>query len=104
MSATTPPAALPPQVQLHVDWSGASNLPVMASNVFLIQQTPHEFVVTFGVAAPPLLERPLTLEEAQGMRIVPQPLIRLALAPGRVVELLQLLQQQILAYQQAQKQ
>jgi hypothetical protein len=102
MSAT-PPSGLPGQVQIQVDWSGADKLPIMASNVVLIQQTPHEFLITFGVAAPPITQTPLTEEQARGMKITAQPIARLALAPGRVVELMQLLQQQLIAYQQAQK-
>ena len=43
MSATPPPGAL----QVQVDWSAAEDLPVMASNVFLVQQTGQEFFITF---------------------------------------------------------
>ena len=101
MSATPPP----PQVQIQVDWveSEYDRLPIMASNLVMIQQTPHEFIITFGVAAPPFTTTPLTQEEASKTKIVPQPIVRLALAPGRVVELMQLLQQQLMAYQQTQK-
>jgi hypothetical protein len=102
MSAT-PPAAIPSQVALQVDWSGTDELPIMACNVFLVQQTPHEFILTFGVAAPPIIQQPLTPDEAEGMKITPQPILRLALSPGRAVELMQVLQQQIIAYQQTQR-
>lgn len=77
----------------------------MASNVFLIQQTPHEFILTFGIATPPIFATPPTPEQVAAIRSIPaKALGRVAMSPGRVVELLQLLQQQLMAHQQAQKQ
>ena len=97
MSATPPAAGF----QVRVDWSAADDLPVMASNVFLIQQTGQEFLITFGTAVPPIFESPPTSEQLKSIQsIKAKPIVRLALTPGRIVELLGHLQQQIAAYQQ----
>ena len=101
MSATPPPTGL----QVKVDWSAAEDLPVMASNVFLIQQTGQEFLITFGSAVPPIFETQPTPEQLAKIKsIKAKPIIRMALTPGRAVELLQHLQQQLTAYQAAQSQ
>jgi hypothetical protein len=103
MSATPPPG-IPQQIQIQIDWSELEKLPTKGANVFFIQQTPHEFVVGIGFASPPVMTGPLTVEQARQLKIVAHPIVRLSLAPGRVVELLQLLNQQLAAYQQAQHQ
>jgi hypothetical protein len=96
MSATPPPTP-PIGVTLKVDWS-AADLPVMASNVFMIQQTGQEFLITFGSAVPPVFETTPTPEQLANLRTIKaKPIVRMALTPGRIVELLQNLQQQIAA-------
>jgi len=102
MSAT-PPAGIPPQVQIRVDWSAADRLPILAANLVLVQQTPHEFILTFGALAPPVTTAPITEEQARGMNLAAQPIARILLPPGRAVELLQALQQQITLFQQTQR-
>lgn len=102
--AATPPKR-PEAIQITVDWDQAGELPpVMASNVILVQQTPHEFILTFGFATPPIWLTPPTPEQiANAKTIKPHPIVRLGMSPGRVVELLQVLQQQLAAYQQTQQ-
>lgn len=100
MSATPPH---PATVQIQVDWSAADELPIMAVNMVLVQQTPHEFLLTFGAGVPPITAVPLTPEQAKGMKIVARPVARVSLSPGRLVELLQTLQQQLALYQQTQQ-
>jgi hypothetical protein len=102
MSATLPPG-FPAQVQVQLDWSAAEKLPVMAANVFFIQQTGQEFIITLGFASPPIIQGPLTAEQAKGLKLAPQPIARFAVPPSRAVELLQLLNQQIALYQQSEK-
>jgi hypothetical protein len=98
MSAT-PPA----QVQIRVDWSAAERLPILAANLVLVQQTPHELILTFGTLAPPVTTTPITPEQAQGMILAAQPVARILLPPGRAVELLNALQQQLALFQQTQQ-
>jgi hypothetical protein len=97
MSAT-PPA----QVQIRVDWSAAERLPILAANLVLVQQTPP-VILTFGTLAPPVTTTPITPEQAQGMILAAQPVARILLPPGRAVELLNALQQQLALFQQTQQ-
>jgi hypothetical protein len=70
---------------------------------FLIQQTGQEFILTFGSAVPPIFETVPTPEQLANIDSVKaKPIIRMALTPGRAVELIQQLQQQLTAYQAAQ--
>jgi hypothetical protein len=102
--AATPPKP-PEMIQMSIDWEQAGELPpVMASNVFLIQQTPHEFILTFGFATPPIWLGPPTSDQIEKARTIkPCPIVRLGMSPGRMVELLQVVQQQLANYQQSQK-
>jgi len=95
----------PPQpVQLKVTWHGIEKEhPAMAVNSFMIQQTGHEFILGLGFAAPPYLENPET--EGPLLRKIPaQVVARVSLTPGRVVELVGLLNQALVNYQAQQKQ
>ncbi len=76
----------------------------MAANVFFIQQTGQEFIITVGFTSPPMVQGPLTAEQAKTLKLAPQPIVKFAMPPSRVVELLQLLNQQIALYQQTEKQ
>lgn len=92
-------------IQLTVNWDDVGTLPTMATNAFLVQQTPHEFILNFAFVNPPIFLKPPTPEElAKIGQVEATKIVRLAMSPGRVVELLQLLQQQLAAYQQSQKQ
>jgi hypothetical protein len=91
------------QIQVQVTWEALESSPVMASNVFMVLQTPHEFIVSFGFASPPEFTKAPTVEELRSAKITARPIVRLSMPPGRVVELLQLLQQQLNFYQQQQK-
>lgn len=102
MTAASPPSE-PQQVQITVDWSAAESLPVMAANLFYVQQTTHEFVLTFGMGTTPYFPSAPTLDQIKGTKIKAQPLFRMAVSPGRLVELLQLLQQHIAVFQQSQR-
>jgi hypothetical protein len=99
------PPKLPEPIQVPVNWDEAVALPTMATNAFMVQQTPHEFMITFGFITPRAFTAPPTPEQIAKIKSIPaKAIVRLALPPGRVVELLQALQQQLAAYQQAQKQ
>jgi hypothetical protein len=78
-------------------------LPILAANLVLVQHTPHELILTFGALAPPVTATPITSEQAQGMSLIAQPVARILLPPGRAVELLNALQQQLALFQQAER-
>jgi hypothetical protein len=102
MSAT-PPSGVPQQVQIQVDWSSAEQLPMLAANIVMVQQGQHEFILTFGAVAPPITTVPLTVEDAKKIKLKAQAVARLVLSPGRVVELIEVLRQQLNAFQQVQR-
>jgi len=94
----------PQQVPIFITWGDAEQLPVMACNVFAVLQTPHEFILTFGFTTPPFFAKQPTPEEVARIKTLPaKSIARISMPPGRVVELLQLLQQHLNAYQQQQK-
>lgn len=100
-NAGTPPK-LPQQVQLKPLWKSLDAHPAMAANMFLLQQTGQEFILTAGFGALPFLSKP---EDLAGVKSVePQVIARLVLTPGRVVELLGMLQTALAQYQAMQKQ
>lgn len=75
--------------------------PVMAANAFMLQASGQELVLTLGFAVPPFFENP---EDAQRMTSVPAKVItRVALTPGRVAEIQEMMRQALAALQAAQK-
>lgn len=92
----------PQQAQVFVTWHGVEDqCPAMAANSFLVQQTGQEFILSLGFAALPYYAE---LEEAVKIKQIPaKPIARVSMTPGRVAELLQLLQQALAAYQAQQK-
>jgi hypothetical protein len=100
MSADSP---RPEPRQIGFKWEGIEDLPVMGCNVFVAQFSPHEFLLTFGYAAPPLFFKPPSPQEIAAIDSVPaKATVRLTLSPGRMAELIQVLQQNLSQFQQAQ--
>jgi hypothetical protein len=88
-----------------VDWTKTELPPITFSNAFMVQYTEHEFILHFGTASFPIFLTPPTPEQAAEVRTVPAHAIcRLGIPPGRVVELFQMLQQCLQAYQQSHSQ
>ena len=100
MSADAPKPALR---QIGVKWKGIEDAPVMGCNVFVAQFTPHEFLLTFGYASNPIFLKEPSPQELAAIESVPANVVaRLTLSPGRMVELIQVLQQNMSQFQQAQ--
>ena len=88
--------------QVAITWEGVDELPVMACNVFVAQFTPHEFLLLFGYASTPVFLKPPSPEEIAAINSVPaKVVVRLSLSPGRMSELIQVLQQNMAQFQQA---
>lgn len=95
-------ALRPEPIQIAIKWEGIDEVPVMASNVFLAQFTPHEFLLMFGYAAPPVFLKPPSPQELAAIDSVQaKVVVRLSLSPGRMSELIQVLQQNMAQFQQA---
>ena len=100
MSADT---KLPAQKSVAINWEGAESTPVMGCNVFVAQFTPHEFLLTFGYVSSPIFVTPPSPQELAALNSVPaKVVVRLTLSPGRMGELIQVLQQNLVNYQQLQ--
>jgi hypothetical protein len=100
-AAGTPPKP-PQQVTVTVTWHGVEELfPAMTANAFMLQQTGQEFILSLGFAALPYFETPEEGENAK--KVAAKPIARVTMTPGRVVELIQLLQQGMAQYQAQQK-
>jgi hypothetical protein len=88
----------PITIQIRAEWSGAEDLAVLFSNVFAVQCIKSEFVITFGVATPPIVNGTLTQEEANQLVMKLKPVVRIGVTPERMVELIGVLQNQLRAY------
>lgn len=74
------------QMPVALDWSGAADVPIHPVNVFLVQGSPLEIVVTLGLAAPPVQVAHLSGEEttrylAENLLSIQYP-VRLVLPPS----------------------
>lgn len=90
------------QVQVQPEWRAVEQHPAMAVNTFLLQTTGQEFILTSGFAVVPFHAKPEDLANVK--TVEPQIISRIVLTPGRVVELLGMLQQALAQYQAMQKQ
>ena len=78
----------PPQLRRWVELDEA---PILLANAFLVQHEPHEFVLTLGQAAGPLIGTPDMVDEPDG----PVPIhamARFGLTRERAEEFIELLQ------------
>jgi hypothetical protein len=83
------------RVQVPVAWVGVDDLPVLAVNQILLQNTsPEEFLLIFGQLAPPILlgSDDEKREQLRMLNFAPvRPVVRLALTRQRIDELRNLL-------------
>ncbi len=95
-------------VSLDLDWASIDEPTVMFANVFLVQRTNHEFIVTFGSARPPVLKKVASPEEVERLlrdRKVPiKQIVTLGIPFGRIAELVDLLQKNLQQHLQDQQQ
>lgn len=89
--------------EVAIRWDKAESVPVMACNVVLAQHTSQEFVLTFGYASLPVFTTPPTQEELESIQSVQANVVaRVGMTPGRVVELIQVLQKNLQTFQEQQ--
>lgn len=89
-------------VEVTVTWHGIEDqYPALAANSFLLQQTGQEFILSLGFAAFPFFADPN--DAAKVKTIAAKPIARIAMTPGRAVELVQVLQQGLAQWQAQQK-
>lgn len=101
--ADTPKGNGPAPVQVTINWDNAdlSAHPVQAANTFMLQGSGHEWVVTIGFAVPAFYPNP---EEATKARTMPaKTIVRVALTPPRITELIALMQRALAVDQAGRK-
>jgi len=80
----------PEQIELEQAWVGAEDLPVHFANTFVGIVGTNAIFVDLGSAVPPAIE---SEEDLELLRFVPvKPIARVALAPGGLDDLIQVLQ------------
>jgi len=95
----------PGEISFPLVYVGAEEVPVLLANVFVSQHEQNEFILTIGQLVPPMLfgtdeER---LEQAKKVAYVPVKVVtRLALTRQRIVELIEVLQENLRNYDAAQ--
>lgn len=90
----------PKSYQLALKWDGLEDCPIQFTNQMLVQHVDNEFVLTFGYMTPPVFLQPRTAEEAPSIESLPvKPILRLGMTPGRMLELIKVLQENYRNYQ-----
>lgn len=92
--------AVPRGFRLRLDWRVADGFPISYANQFMVQVLRDEFVITLGQIAPPAVVNPTHEEiEALPKTISPMVIARVAVTPGGLRQLLELLQRQLNRYE-----
>lgn len=84
------------RIELPLIIIGADDVPIMFSNVMLVQHEQQEFMITFCQYSPPLTLGPpeAQLEQMKNMPYVPVKVVaRLGMTPQRMQELISILQE-----------
>lgn len=89
-----------PIKSVPVEWIGLEETPVVFCNSFFCQHQQGEFVLTLGFANAPVFMKPPTPEEIEAIKSVKaKPMLRIALTPERLVELMGVLELNFRQYQ-----
>lgn len=92
----------PEQIAVPIDWHVPEDLTCQYATNLVVQHTDHEFMISFFRAAPPLIigtpeEQKAQLEELGRVRA--DCVARIIIAPGRMPEFVQVLQNSLEVYQ-----
>lgn len=87
-------------VQVRGTWLDDPSIPIYFCNAFSVSPISNEFILTFACAIPPVIMPGMTPQQVQSLQVPIKPLVRVGMTPDRVVELIQLLQNQLSAYTQ----
>jgi hypothetical protein len=94
------------RVQLPLFVTGADEVPILFSNLMIVQHEQKEFLLTFCQYSPPLTLGPpeAQLEQVKSMPYVPVKVVaRIGLTPERLTELIEILQGNYRTWQAKQK-
>jgi hypothetical protein len=100
MAQQTPQEPVAQSFRLRVDWRVADGYPISYANEFMLQTFRDEFVITLGQLALPAIVNPTPEEvEALPKTISPVVVARVAVTPGSLKRLIELLQRQLGRYE-----
>jgi hypothetical protein len=85
-------------------WMGLDDIPIFFTNAFgAAIYGKDEFIVTLGHIAPPLWTKDPTPEDIANVKVLQiKPVVRLGMTPGRLAELIEVLQRVLKNYNDAQ--
>ena len=82
----------------NIDWSGTDGEPVQPVNLFVAQASPHEYVLTLGFIAPPIILNSDDQDRVDAMKSIPARVVaRVLLSPAGMRELADVLSNLIAA-------
>ncbi len=75
--------------EIRIVWTGIDDSSLVFANGFIVQHTPHEFILTFGYIQPPIALRPEDFENVNEVKA--RALVRIAVSPSRMAEIIDVL-------------
>jgi hypothetical protein len=97
MASSNDPQNIVDMVQVKGEWLPTDDVLVVFANAFAVQCVKSEFILTFGVATPPITGA-MTKEQLENLTIKVKPFVRIGITPERLVELVGVMQAQLRAY------
>jgi len=97
-------------ITLPVEWEGLNDIAVGMANTFLGQATPHEIIINFSCASPPMFTKAPSKEDIANIKSIKvRAMARIGIPVSRMPELIKMLnevygialqQQQVVSKQQ----
>lgn len=89
-------------MEVNATWMDGPQVPLIYANAFLSQFTPHEFIVSFAQFTPPNTVHLVDADVADLDAVPTYVQAKIVLSPGRMLELMDTLQQNWMQFIQAQ--
>ena len=86
------------QIELPLFFIGSEDVPIVLSNLQVIQHVQQEFIITFGQFSPPIVlgSPEEQMEQAKSKQYLPvKTVARVAMSPQRVADLIRALQENL---------
>ena len=93
------------QIELPLFFIGSEDVPIVLSNLQVIQHVQQEFIITFGQFSPPIVlgSPEEQMEQAKSKQYLPvKTVARVAMSPQRVADLIKALQENLNAWTSSQ--
>jgi len=93
------------QIELPLFFIGSEDVPIVLSNLQVIQHVQQEFIITFGQFSPPIVlgSPEEQMEQAKSKQYLPvKTVARVAMSPQRVADLIRALQENLNTWKSSQ--